>query len=187
MQYSMPRNTKLFAVTVCLGFLFFGVKANAQFDDGSGDDSAHIRVGDRMPAISVHETSSDTFSTAAEKGKVVVVSFWATWCVPCQMEMPRLEKDIWGKYKSSPDFAMVAIAPEQSKETVSGFQQKHHEYTYPLAYDPDRSAFGLFADGGIPRTYVADRQGKIVFQSVGYSPEDVADLDEAIQKALKAK
>lgn len=139
-----------------------------------------------MPSISVQEVSGNTFSLAAEKGKVVVVNFWATWCGPCMVEMPRLQKEIWQKYKS-PSFAFVAIAREQTKDVVVAFQQTHSSYTFPLAYDPQRSTYALFADSGIPRTYVVDRHGTIVFQSVGYAEEDFSNLDRAIQKALAAK
>ncbi len=175
---------KLVLSLSCALLLLCGGNANARGSDA--DSAAHTRVGDQMPAVIVQETSGSTFSLASEKGKVVVINFWATWCGPCQLEMPRLEKEIWEKYKSSPDFAMVAIAREQSKETVSQFQQ-HHPFTFPLAYDPHRATYALFADSGIPRTYVVDRHGTIAFQSVGYEPEGFHSLDQAIQKALAAK
>ena len=158
---------------------------SAQSDDFNR--ATHTKIGEKMPAFSVHEVSGATFSMAQERGKVVLVNFWATWCGPCQVEMPLLEKSIWDKYKSNPKFAMVAIAREQTKDVVAGFRQ-HHPYTFPLAYDPDRSVYKQFADIGIPRTYVVGRDGKIVFQSVGYDPSSgLAPLDNAIQKALAVK
>ncbi|MFT4111752.1 TlpA family protein disulfide reductase [Silvibacterium sp.] len=147
----------------------------------------HTKVGDTSPAISVDELSGGTFNLAHEKGKVVVVNFWATWCGPCQVEMPRLEKEVWEKYKANPNFAMVAIAREQTKDVVAGFAAKHAAYTFPLAYDPQREVYKHFADVGIPRSYVIDRHGVIVFQSVGYTESDFLGLEAALDKALAAK
>jgi peroxiredoxin len=178
------RRGTLLMVSFCCMLLLFGGAVTAH---GDADTAGHTKVGDKMPAISVQEISGSTFSLAREHGKVVVVNFWATWCPPCQVEMPRLEKEIWEKYKSRPDFAMVAIAREQSKETVAEFQKKHSAYTFPLAFDPHRAVYKLFADSGIPRTYVVGRDGKIAFQSLGYEPGDIGALDKAIQKALAAR
>ena len=150
----------------------------------SPDLDAHTKIGDKMPDIHVEEAMGGDFSMAAETGKVVVVNFWATWCGPCQVEMPEFEKQIWQKYKSRADFAFIAIAREQDKDTVLGFQSKHPNLTFPLAWDPDRAAFSLFASAGIPRTYVVDRHGTIAYQSLGYSPSAVGAVDRAIRSAL---
>lgn len=98
--------------------------------------------------------------------------------------MPELETQIWQKYRSAPDFAFIAIAREQDEDTVLRFQQRHENITFPLAWDPTRSAFALIASAGIPRTYVVDRHGVIAYQSVGYAPSAIRAMDHAIQKAL---
>ncbi len=143
--------------------------------------------GESMPSFTVQELSGHTFSMARERGKVVVVNFWATWCSPCRVEMPLLEKEIWDQYKSNPDFAMVAIARQQTEATIASFSKMHPEFTYPLAYDPERKVYAKFADAGIPRSYVVDKHGKIVFQSVGYETGDIKKLNKAVQKALAGK
>jgi thiol-disulfide isomerase/thioredoxin len=151
------------------------------------DEVSYTRVGDKMPAINVDEASGGTFSLAAQSGKVVVINFWATWCGPCQIEMPELEKGIWQKYKSSPDFAFIAIAREQDRDTVLGFQKAHPNFTFPLAWDPQRTTYARLASAGIPRTYVVNRRGIIVFQSVGYGSGVIGEVDRAVKKALAEK
>jgi len=149
------------------------------------DPATHTKVGDQMPPISVTDTSGKTFSLADQRGKVVLINFWATWCGPCKFEIPRIEKEIWQKYQSSPNFTMVAIAREQTTQEIAAFPQANH-FTFPIASDPKRSTYKLFADSGIPRSYVVSPTGKILFQTVGYCPTDFDALKRTIEQTLAA-
>jgi peroxiredoxin len=148
------------------------------------DPATHTKVGDPMPSFTVTDNAGKTFSLAGQRGKVVVVNFWATWCGPCKLEIPRLEREVWQTYKAMPNFAMVAIAREQTTDEIVPFE-KHNGFTFPIASDPKRSTYALFADSGIPRSYVVDPKGKILFQTVGYCAGDFDGMKREIDRALK--
>ena len=144
------------------------------------------REGQPMPAFSFTTLDGTRTSIEELKGKVVYVNFWATWCPPCLAEMPRMEREVWQKYKSSPDFFMVAIAREQTADEIAPFM-KENRLTFPVAPDPEREVYKLFGDGGIPRSYVVGRDGRILYQSVGYDEGDFSKMKSVISKALAKK
>jgi thiol-disulfide isomerase/thioredoxin len=148
-----------------------------------GDVESYTREGQQMPAFSFTTLDGRRTSIEGLKGKVVYVNFWATWCPPCLAEMPRMEREVWQKFKTSPDFFMVAIAREQTSEEIAPFM-KRNRLTFPAAPDPEREVYRLFGNGGIPRSYVVGRDGRILFQSVGYDAGDFSKMKGVISKAL---
>lgn len=96
--------------------------------------------------------------------------------------MPRLEKEIWQKYKSG-KFVMVGIAREQSQDEVVKFAATAR-LTYPLAADPHRDVYKGFASAGIPRSYVVGADGNILFQSAGYDPAEFDRMKQIIAQEL---
>ena len=147
------------------------------------DIKSYTEVGQPMPSFTVTELGGEKISVGGVKGKVMLVNFWATWCPPCRVEMPRLEKEVWRKYKSD-DFVMIAIAREQTAQEINAFR-KEYGFSFPMASDPQREVYKLFGNGGIPRSYVVDGDGKILFQSIGYTPTEFDEMKAAIETALK--
>lgn len=142
---------------------------------------SYTKVGEKMPSFTITDTGGKRISIDDLKGKVTLVNFWATWCPPCLVELPRMEKEIWLKYKSD-EFVMVAIAREQSEQEIVAFREKYG-FSFPIAADPLREAYKLFGNGGIPRSYLVGPDGSILFQSVGY---DDAEFDR-MKNILKAE
>jgi peroxiredoxin len=95
-------------------------------------------------------------------GKVVVVNFWATWCPPCRKEMPDLET-LYKRFKNQ-GLVILAISDEYPAK-VKPFVERE-KVTYPILLDPGRKVNELFEVEGIPKSFVYDRTGKLVAQSI---------------------
>lgn len=96
------------------------------------------------------------------KGKVVMLNFWATWCPPCRKEMPDLE----ALHKQfEPQGLVILGISDDDPEKVREFVQKQGT-TYPVLLDPGSKVNELLHIQGIPKTFVYDREGKIVAQSI---------------------
>jgi len=96
------------------------------------------------------------------KGKVVLVNFWATWCPPCRKEMPDLQA-LYDKYKDQ-GFVVLSISDEEVAK-VSPFIAER-KISYPVLLDPGRKVNDAFIVEGIPKSFVYDRDGKLVAQSI---------------------
>ena len=108
------------------------------------------------------ELNGKTWTLKELRGKVVVVNFWATWCPPCRKEMPDLET----LYKQFKDQGLVILAiSDEDGSKVRPFVAEQ-KVTYPILLDPGRKVNELFQIEGIPKTFVYDRGGKLVAQSI---------------------
>lgn len=129
----------------------------------------------KLNDLSGHEVSSDQF-----KGKVVVLDFWATWCVPCIGEIPgyiELQK----KYGAQ-GLVIVGVSVDQKgPEVVAKFAKtKGMNYTIVMADDAVADAFGGLQ--AIPTTFLINREGRIVHRKVGAMPH--AEYEKLVQQAL---
>jgi peroxiredoxin len=96
------------------------------------------------------------------RGKVVLVNFWATWCPPCRKEMPDLQA-LYDKYKDQ-GLVVLAISDEEAAKVVPFIAEK--KIGYPVLLDPGRKVTELFQVEGIPKSFVYDREGRMVAQSI---------------------
>lgn len=119
------------------------------------------RIGTAAPDFTVQD-QENKISLSQFRGQVVVLNFWATWCPPCRKEMPDLE----ALYKQfEPQGLVILGISDDDPEKVREFVQKQGT-AYPVLLDPGSKVNELLHIQGIPKTFVYDREGKIVAQSI---------------------
>jgi len=100
---------------------------------------------------------------SALKGKIVMVNFWATWCAPCRTEMPYL--DALATRFASQGLEVLAITDEEPF-TVTSYLGQGSQYHPTVLFDPGGKVHKEFHIEGIPRTFVFDRDGKLIGQTI---------------------
>ena len=147
------------------------------------EDSDKVKTGDSMPAFTIVSDDGTTISSEVFSGKVVLITMFATWCPACQLELAEVEKSLWPKYKGMKDFTLLVIGREHSDAELVEYNQTKR-FTFPLYPDKDRKIFDLFAVQLIPRTYLINREGKIIYQMTGYNPAEFNQLERMIDRAI---
>lgn len=160
-------------------FLTISLTAPAQTDT-----TTLTKIGDKAPAFSCTTIDGQMFDLSKMKGKIVLINFFATWCGPCNSELPVLQKNIWEKYRNNKSFSLIILGREHNVKEVSDFV-KTKGFTMPFAPDPERKIFNLYATQSIPRNVIVGKNGKILFQSIGYTPEEFKKLEELLDRELK--
>ena len=111
------------------------------------------------------------------KGKVVILDFWATWCPPCVKEIPHFN-ELAKEYKDEGLVVFGVSVDKNGKKAVTKFQKNKMEINYPLAlfdqptYNKYQTYLPEASRGGIPFTFVIDREGNIREHFVGYRPKE---------------
>ena len=112
------------------------------------------------------------------KGKPVVVNFFASWCGPCQLEAPAL-RDAWGEFGDRVEF--VAVAIDDSEEGARGFVSEI-KLKFTTVLDSTGEIAKAYEIYAIPKTYVIDRTGLVLYEHSGVITKEI--LDAAIKRAL---
>lgn len=137
---------------------------------------AAAEVGQPAPPLATTELDGQSFDLAALHGKVVIVNFWATWCVPCRAEMPALNT-FYREYHDQ-GLEMIGISADRPRDR-SDVVRMMQSFAYPAAMLRDAKVNGFGAPEAIPVTFVVDRAGTVraMFR---------ADQTEVTQQSLGA-
>ena len=112
--------------------------------------------------FTLSDMQGKTWTLKSLQGKVVLVNFWATWCPPCRKEMPDLDA-LYQRFKDK-GFVILAISDEEADKVKAYLAE--HNVAYPILLDPGRKVNDVFRIDGIPKSFVFDREGKLVAQAI---------------------
>ena len=144
-----------------------------------------VKVGDIAPDFTLSYTDGTPFSLSALRGKVIMLQFTASWCGICRGEMPHIESRIWQPHKENPDFALVGVDREETREVVEKYTAQLGT-TYPMLLDEKGDVFAQYAlrKSGITRNVLIDRDGRIVKLTRRFVEPEFDDLVTTIDSLL---
>ena len=141
-------------------------------------------VGDPMPEFTVKDMKDQSVSSSELHQKVGVILFFAPWCPSCRQELLSVENELWGRFGKHSEIKIMVIGRETSIDTLNAFV-KQNRYTFPVYSDEGRRAYRRFARSIIPRAYVIEKNGKIIWSSKGYNEDQFAEMMRVIQMSLQ--
>jgi peroxiredoxin len=123
-----------------------------------------------------------SFTLSAQRGKVVLVNFWATWCPPCLEEMPAMER-LWRRHKDA-GFVLLAVSLDSDPKKVPPFVGAH-KFTFPVAVDPKMTVAERYGVRALPSSFVIDRDGTVMGIALGPRVWDGAAAHGLVQAMLR--
>jgi peroxiredoxin len=133
-------------------------KANA-----ASSKTEALDIGSTAPDFTVTMLDGSKVKLSSLRGKPVFLNFWATWCPPCVGEMPHFQA-LYPKYKDKMHFLAVSI--DSDSATVEKFV-KSKSYTFPIAFDTNKTVAGTYNIQAIPTSFILDKDGKIIAYNLG--------------------
>lgn len=147
------------------------------------DEFAVVAEGERVPSFTVAVTDGTTICSDSLRGKVVLITLWASWCPSCRREMAAIAKGGIDGLLDNENFVWLPIAREENPATVQRWFDKKG-YTMDSGCDEQRTIYELFATQEIPRNIVVDKGGTITHHSRGYTRKGFRNMVAEIEKML---
>ena len=172
-------------VVVAVSVLLLGLSLIiVQVRGGKAAPEVRPEVGYMAPDFALPSLDGNTVRLSDFRGKkAIFLNFWATWCPPCRLEMPTMEK-AYQEYKSQGLEILAVSVDAGQKSVVKNFLQEF-KLTFPALLDPDMEVLRLYRMFSLPATFLIDKQGIIRHRELGYSdwtdPESRKKLEEILK------
>lgn len=117
-----------------------------------------------------------------QKGHLIIVHFWATWCPPCVEEIPALSK-FWDRYRNRPDLTLFAVSVDKDWKIIDDFAKKNPN-ELPMYRDPNAATAQRFGTTQYPETYIINPAGRVIYRVQGGIEWGNADVQKRIDQLL---
>nr|WP_238526869.1 TlpA disulfide reductase family protein [Cellvibrio japonicus] len=134
------------------------------------------------PDFTLQSSTGENVRLAEQRGKVVMLNFWASWCGPCRQEMPLL--DAMYKRYSAAGFVLYGVNVEEDNTDAKKLI-KELGVDLPVLYDPESKASSLYKVDAMPTTVLIDKKGQIRYVNRGYKPGDENKYRDQIRELIK--
>lgn len=141
-----------------------------------------INAGDAAPAFSLKDVNGNTVTLDSLKGKVILLTFWATWCASCKEELPDMNA-LQQKYAGK-SFTVLSICIESSDSIVANYLKKH-PVDFPVLVDKGGDVADAFRFSGLPSSFTIGKDSIIRHKHSGYDKESFTLIEQEIIDLLK--
>lgn len=142
-----------------------------------------FKEGQRGPGFSLQSLEGKTVTLNDYEGKLVVVNFWATWCTPCELEMPTLE-NLWARYRDRGLMVVGVTVDRGGPRSLIEPYVRGKKLTFPILLDPDMSTARAWRVTGIPATFLVRPTGEVAGAAHGPREWDSREMVALLETLL---
>ena len=178
---------KIIAASLLVALAWIAPLSNTQAQDKEKKAVEKVLGENTLPNITLNDVNGKQVNVAdlGKTGKITVIDFWATWCVPCKKELNNIN-DVYDEWKKKYNVAVVAVSIDDSRSiTKVKPYADGQRWTYDILLDVNQDLKRQLNLQSVPFTIIIDQNGKIVYTHSGYTEGDETILEETIASLVK--
>ena len=141
----------------------------------------------KAPDFTLRDINGKQHTLSDYQGQVVLLNFWATWCGPCQSEMPHIQQ--MKNELTDQGLVVLSVSIDEAKD-ISKVKPliKRNRYDFTVLLDKDTKVVSLYnPDKTVPYTSIIDREGNLYYSKISYAPGDEVELKKKVTQALQGE
>ena len=176
--------TVLISTLLCLSMAAAAFSAVHDENVSSTAQRGVVKPGEPAPNFQLRDMNGRIMSLSDLRGKVVLLNFWATWCGPCRIEMPAMER-LYRTYDRK-DFEILAVSTDAQGVAVTKPFQQENKLTFPILHDADFRVGLSYGARTLPMTFMVDRQGIVRQHIFGARDWEAPEAHQLIEMLMKS-